>query len=235
MTAVPAGWDGRLTIECVLAGQGIDPRSRSPLMPALVAAARTALARAPALLKPAVGTRLLAVLAHDASGLVLDGGARIEGDGAARHLAGATRVLLGVCTIGPDLDRESATLLPTNPVVALALDGLGCAAVEALAAAVQNEARSAALLDGCEASTRLSPGGEGWPLEAGQRTIFAALGGGGAGVRLGESGQMWPVKSVSFALGLGRDVRHDETAECEGCGARERCRWRMAREVRGGL
>ena len=234
MDSVPPGWDSRLTFECVLAGQGIDPRSQSPVMPVLVAAARRALARAPGLLEPAAVTRLLAVRSSGAAVVLLEDGTRLAGEGPARHLAGADRVLVGACTVGAALDREAAALLPGDPVTALAIDGLGCAAVEALAAAIERQALAAARDEGCEATTALSPGGEEWPLGEGQRAIFAALGP-GAPVRLGEAGQMWPVKSISFVLGLGPGVTRHEAAECEGCGARERCRWRTARQAMGGL
>ena len=228
MASVPPGWDGRLSVECVLAGQGIDPRAVSAMMPALREAAARALPRGLALVEPFAATQLIAICSRDESGVVLEDGTRLEGEEPIRRLAGATRALLCACTIGPGIDREVAALFPEDPVLALALDGLGCAALEALAAAIRQDAREAARRDGCEVTAALAPGVEGWPLAHGQRQIFAALGP-LERLRLGESGQMWPVKSVSFVAGVGPHVKRHESEECEGCGARERCRWRTAR------
>ncbi len=75
-------------------------------------------------------------------------------------------------------------LFGADPQYALALDGLGNAAVEMLAQQVCANIGEKVQTKGWTASTPLSPGITGWPVEIGQPQIFALLDPSTAGVTL---------------------------------------------------
>jgi hypothetical protein len=196
----------------VLRGQGIDPAQARP---AIIAAAREVLDEVRALIAPAA---LYTVLP------LRDGGA-FAGPLVARALAGATRVALAVCTIGPALEeRVTALFAAGDPVRAMALDGAGVAAVGEVSHMIGERICDEGAAQGLRAGMRVSPGQEGWPIEQ-QRVLFSLLPAGRIGVRLNESCLMLPRKSVSFVVGLGPEMPADGVA-CDFCSKRERCRWR---------
>jgi hypothetical protein len=112
----------------------------------------------------------------------------------------------------------------TEPALGLALDGLANAAVVALATARVDRIRAEAHARGWGTGIQLSPGMAGWPLERGQRTLFALLPADGP-VRLSESGTMFPRKSLSMMVGVGSDLTV-WASTCDLCSSRDRCRHR---------
>ncbi len=213
--AVPAncraGFHPVLRTEHVLQGQGVDPAHAHP---AAVAAAQAVLDGAHALLAPAAVHAILPVEE-----------VAFEGPLIARALAGATQVALAICTIGPALEeRVRALFAAGDPLRAMALDGAGVAALGQVSEAVGERICEEAAAQGLHTGMRASPGQEGWPLEQ-QRMLFSLLPAERIGVRLNESCLMIPRKSVSFAVGLGPEIRADAVA-CDFCSKRERCRWR---------
>jgi cobalamin-dependent methionine synthase I len=133
-------------------------------------------------------------------------------------------VAAAVCTIGPELEKLASA--QEDLVLALALDGLGNAAVETIAQQVCQRLGEQAQTAGLEAGTPLSPGEPDWPVEVGQPQVFTLVNAEAAGVRLTEGGMMVPKKSVSFVLGIGQNM--DKTDACELCSMNERCRYRHA-------
>jgi cobalamin-dependent methionine synthase I len=113
-----------------------------------------------------------------------------------------------------------------NPLLALALDGLGNAAVEKVAQQVCARLAEQAQAKGLQASTPLSPGEPDWPVEVGQPQIFALLDPSQAGVTLTSGGMMIPQKSISFVLGVGPEMA--QTDACDVCSLKETCRYRHA-------
>lgn len=208
----------------VLRGQGIDPdRAR----PDIVAVAQDVLEEAQALLDSAALYTILPVRDFHHQTIVLDGGATFEGPLAARALAGAEEVALAVCTIGPALEEQMDHLFATDPVRAMALDGAGTAALKEISGMVVARIRDEASARGLGTGMRASPGQEGWLLWQ-QRVLFGLIPAEEIGVRLTESCLMLPRKSVSFAIGLGPEMRPDAVT-CDFCSKRERCPWRVSR------
>jgi hypothetical protein len=216
--------DVRLSLDVthILRGQGIDPdRAR----PEVVAVAQEVLPEAQTLLAPAALYITLPLRDPRHHTVILEGGAVFEGPLVARALAGATEVALAVCTIGPTLEEQVTALAAAGDLLrALVLDGAGVAAVGQLSWIVGERIREQASTRGLRIGMRASPGQEGWPIEQ-QRVLFDWVPAQKTGVRLTESCLMLPRKSISFALGLGPELRPDATA-CDFCSKRKRCRWR---------
>lgn len=219
-------WQLELTTDDILRGQGADPGILRRRRPGLVAAAAAALAEGVSLLEPAAEVHQLPVRSHRHAHLELGRG-RLSGARVVQHLAGAERVAVVVCTIGPQLEAHVSGQFDRQPLLAMALDGLGNAAVEQLAQQVCSQLAAQAEAQGLTCSTPLSPGDAGWPVEVGQAQVFGLLEQQApAGIRLTESGMMLPRKSISFVVGIGPQMAR--TKICELCDLKDRCRYRHA-------
>lgn len=216
---------------------GADPQEARRRRPALAEAAEWALREGLPLLAPAVVCRefrverlvherlVLAPAAGCGAAVGASGRGALSGPLIARELAHAERVAALVCTLGGLVDEVSAGLMESDPLLGWALDALGSAAVERLSEAACERLAQRAAAEGLQVSLPLSPGMEGWPLEEGQRQIFDLLEGDTAGVRLGASLQMEPRKSLTLALGMGREVERSGSA-CDACALKETCQFR---------
>lgn len=216
-------WFLPLTLNDVLGGQGVRPDKGH--RPALLQAAGQALAIGAPLLRPAVLMRRLAVRGLRHERLLLEDGTTLSGPLVGSALGRARHVALVLCTLGKQLEEVIASVMPDNPLLGLALDGLGTAAMEILAAQACNRVEKQAAAQGLQVSLPLSPGMEGWPLDPGQVEMFAALDGEQIGVTSNESLMMRPRKSLTFALGIGKDVTI-EGDPCNYCSLHETCRYR---------
>jgi len=215
-----------LDIEDVLRGQGIDPeRARSALM----ASAEEVVDELSGLLDPSVVYGILSVRDFHHRTIELEGGAAFEGALVARALAGAERVAVAVCTIGPGLEEQMQQLFSDDPMRAMALDGAGVAALRKLSDLVIAEVDEIAVQHGWGRGMRAQPGQEGWSIWE-QKVIFEHLPTADIGVRLTDSCLMIPRKSVSFVIGMGPDMRPDAVA-CDFCSKRDRCPWRVEAET----
>jgi hypothetical protein len=211
-----------LRAEDVLEGQGIDPgRARSGIMNS----AQKILEALPDLLEPAAIYDVFPVRSFHHKTIELDGGGTFEGPLAARALAGAEKIAVAVCTIGPALEERVHQLFADDPVQAMALDGAGVAALREVSRVIIEEVREMAAGHGWGSGMRAQPGQEGWLIWQ-QRVIFEHLPADQIGVRLTDSCLMIPRKSVSFVIGMGPDMRPDAVA-CDFCSKRERCPWRV--------
>ncbi|MEW6094328.1 MAG: hypothetical protein AB1531_10225 [Chloroflexota bacterium] len=221
-----------LSLDDILRGEGADPSASSGQRPEQVRKKRPALVRAASTaghlgftkLQPVAVIQDARVIEHRHEQISLEDGKKLTGTLVTRHLAGAERVAAAVCTIGPELEKLAAA--QEDFVLALALDGLGNAAVEAVAQQVCQRLAEQAQAAGLEAGTPLSPGEPDWPAEVGQPQIFSLADPARAGVRLTEGGMMVPKKSVSFILGIGQNM--EKADACELCSMNERCRYRHA-------
>jgi hypothetical protein len=221
---VISDWQLPLEVDLILRGQGADPavlRSRSP---AIVEAAERALRDAGPLLAPQVGYERFTVRGLRHEHVLVEGGRVLTGPLVAQHLQGASTVVAAVCTIGEWIDEAVSTAIADDPVFGLALDGLGSAAVEALAAAAAGRFEAEAAAQGLEATIPLSPGMVGWPVEEGQPQIFDLIDPAEAGVRLTSTWMMIPRKSVSFVMGTGAHV-HTTARTCDYCSLKDTCRY----------
>jgi hypothetical protein len=227
-TALPPNiertWRRSLDVNAVLRAQGADPDMARRRSPRLVALAERALRDGVPLLAPSVVQCRYRVERASHGGIRVEGGAVLTGDLVTPELGGAKAVVILAVTAGEGISELAVSRMRAEPALGLALDGLGSAAAEALAnasvAAVVAGARSL----GWSAGPPLSPGMIGWPLETGQRELFALLPDGGP-IRFTCPGMMRPLKSLSMVVGVGPGVpTHAST--CDYCAAHARCRHR---------
>jgi hypothetical protein len=106
----------------------------------------------------------------------------------------------------------------------LALDGVGSAAVEALANAACRYFEEQAAGEGWQTSIPLSPGMIDWPLVEGQPQIFHLLENEPLEVELTNSYIMLPRKSLTMVLGAGPEMTAAGRT-CDFCSLREVCRY----------
>ena len=215
-----------LGVDDILRGQGCDPeiiRNRKPL---LILAAERAHTEGLILLHPVALTQEIVVHTHRHECIFLEGGGMLTGPLVTRHLAGAQRLVAAVCTIGPELEKAVSQLLSQDPLYALALDGLGNAAVEILAQQVCARIGDQVQAEGLQTSTPLSPGSPEWPVEVGQPQIFSLLDPSRVAISLTSGGMMLPKKTMSFIVGLGLQMSQADL--CEVCSLKATCRYQHA-------
>jgi hypothetical protein len=209
-------------VDAVLRGQGADASILRSRRPNLVKVAEDAMHESYSLLHPRVIYQDLPVQGWLHQRLLLEGGRKLESKLIAQHLAGSTRLIVMLVTIGDALEQQVSQIWDKNMVYALALDGAGSAAVEALAnAACQYFEQQAAEL-GLQASIPLSPGMVDWAVSDGQPQIFQLLGEAGALVQLTPSCIMVPKKSLTMVMGLG-DHMQSSGKTCDYCNMRLTC------------
>ncbi len=216
-------WQLSLSVDDLLHGQGMDPEVVRKSKPLLRLIAERVLAEGFNLIHPVALTCGTAVREFRHERIFLEGGSILTGPLVTRHLSGAQRVVAAICTIGPELEQAVTHLLGEDPLYALALDGLGNAAVDLLAQGICARIGEQVQADGLQASTPLSPGNPEWPVEIGQQQIFALLDPSQAGVTLTSGGMMLPKKSMSFIVGLGKEM--SQAGMCEVCSLKETCRY----------
>lgn len=223
-------WDLRISADDVLRGQGADPAVTRARRPLLAERAEAALAMAQPLLRPVVLHSELRVVAHDAELLELENGPFACGPWVAARLVAAERLVVAVCTVGEALETAVARTFPEDPVTALALDGVGSAAIEKLASQACRRFQAQARREGLRGVVHCWPGASEWPTEMAQPQVFGLLDPDfdvGGEVRLLPSFVMRPLKSLTLLLGLTREPVPAEH-ECDICAVRGSCRYRAA-------
>jgi hypothetical protein len=223
-------WNLQLTTDQVLRAQGADPDTIRSRRPALVSTTEVAISRGQPLMRPQVLYKKYKVkhFVHERLELIPDdtkqGNYSLSGQLIAEHLTQAHEVIVILCTIGSDLDNTVSSLFNVDPIAALALDGVGSAAVEMLAIQACNYFEIQAKNDSYNTSIPLNPGMIGWPLDAGQLQIFSLLDCEEIQVSLTESCMMIPQKSLSLVLGIGTDLSAIGST-CEYCSLKGICRY----------
>lgn len=223
-------WELKLNVDDVFRAQGADPDVLRQRRPALIQSTEKAIALGSSLLHPCVlyeeypvekfVHERLELSAHQSK----DGKYRLSGPLIAQHLASAQSVIVMVCTIGNELDESVSSLFKVDPVVAVALDGVGSAAVEMLAIQACNYFEAQALDKGLKTSMPLNPGMVGWPVEKGQPEIFTLLDSEAIQVSLTESCMMVPNKSLSMVLGIGSELSATGSS-CDYCNLKGVCKY----------
>lgn len=211
-------------VDSVLRGQGADPEVIRKRSPRLVETAARALEEGRALLEPQTLVRQFDVDALRHERLVLENGHRLSGTLISEHLGPATRVTVLLCTVGQALEKRSSEVSAEDMVYGLALDGVGSAAVEALANTACRYFEDQAKEAGLQSSIPISPGMVGWPVELGQPEIFSILEPAQINVTLSEYGVMIPRKSLTMVLGAGPTMKTGGRT-CDFCAMRETCRY----------
>jgi hypothetical protein len=216
-------WEIPLNVEQVLRAQGSDPAVIQNRSPQITALAERALREGTPLLEPAVVFQDYRIRGINHERVLLSEGAYLAGKGVAGLLAPAKKLAVVVCTIGLTLETYLSAILHADPGFGLALDGLGTAAVEALAVNACSYLGEGVAKDGMQATLPFSPGMEGWPAGRGQEQVFRLVDAERIGVRLNESGAMTPQKTLSFVIGFGPDVESGGRV-CDYCSMRLSCR-----------
>lgn len=220
--SLPLAIDGRQ----VLRLQGYKKATDVPT-PEVLAIRDEALREAQSQIRPRYAFEKFPVTAVSEEAVVLAGDIRLAIAGAARRWGPIREVGLGVCTIGEGLERRVDELLARREFpVAFMLDSAGWVAVEALANELGNWICNRLIAEGIKATPRLSPGFTGWDIWD-QRVLFRVLPAQAIGVRINEYCVMIPGKSLSFGMGLGPEVRVDQTHKCRRCDL-EDCAYRLA-------
>jgi len=120
----------------------------------------------------------------------------------AKHLKGAKRIALFVCTIGSELPSKVNEYAVRGEIArATILDAVGSEAAEALAEKIDELIKAKAKQEGFSAVRRFSPGYGDWTLFD-QAKILKILKAGRLGVRLTKGCIMVPEKSVTACIGL---------------------------------
>lgn len=217
-------WRHALDADAVLRGQGADPAVVRARSARLVEFAQHALERGLPLLDPWVAERRHSIERADRLEIRVQGGGTLSGEAVVRELGSAREIVVLAVTVGERIARLATALMPTEPALGLAIDGLGNAAVDALANAIVARVRAEALTRAWSAGVQVSPGMVGWPLERGQRDLFSLLPDDGP-VRLSDIGMMSPRKSLSMVIGVGPGMMADAST-CDFCSSHDRCRHR---------
>ena len=223
-------WKLELTVDKVLRAQGADPQVIRARRPKIVQSTEQAILRGLPLLQPRVLYEKFAVkgLTHERLELIghnsNHGKYYLSGPLITQHLARAKEVMLILCSVGKELDDTVSSLFSSDPMVALALDGVGSAAVEDLGLQACNYFELQASETGLKTTMPLNPGMIGWPVEVGQPQIFSLLDCEEIQVSLTDAWMMVPNKSLSMVLGLGEDVAVYGSA-CEYCNLKGVCNY----------
>jgi hypothetical protein len=219
-----------LDVDAVLRGQGADPAILRARRPALVKLAQQALDEGLPLVEQSVFVREFDVEGVRHERLLLSGGAQLSGKLIAQHLGQARKLYVLLCTLGGSLDQYADEMMSESPVYALAIDGVGSAAVEALANAACRHLEDQAAALGWKSSIPLSPGMIDWPVDEGQPQIFRLLEAGEPDsattlpARLTASYMMTPRKSLTMVVGVGPDLKMGGRT-CDFCNLRDVCRY----------
>ncbi len=217
-------WELRLNLDQVLRSMGV-PLTAQSRSSAATKLAERALREGLPLVSPVVAYCRRAVVSVGHEQITLRGGGSLTGKLVARHLAPSQGVLLIVATIGAKLEERIAEVLKHDTAYALALDGFGNTATEALAVAACHHFSEVATTEGICTTIPLSPGMIGWSVEIGQREIFALLDTKAIGLELTSSDLMIPRKSLSMVIGMGPEAMAGVDT-CEYCAMGSTCRYR---------
>lgn len=227
-------WNLKITVDAALRAQGADPEVTRARRPLIVERTEAALEIARPLLEPVVLYDEFPVAGHRADSLQLDRGTLACGPWVADRLRNAERLVAGVCTIGDELEHEVMRLFEGDAVTALALDGIGTAALESLTAQACRRIQSRGRAEGLRGVVHCWPGVRDWPVEEAQPLIFGLFDPDdeiGGLVRLLPSMVMQPLKSLTLFLGLTAEAVPFEH-ECDICAVGTSCRYRAARARR---
>lgn len=223
---IKTDWPIQLTVEDVFRIQHTDIETIRKRRPAIVEMTEKGVLQTAGLFHPEAIYQRLRVKQIDPEGLTLEGGYRLSSPFLSKQLEGAEEVVVAICTIGDAVENLATELMAQNKhVEGYAIDSAGIVAigqvVDQFYASLEVEAKS----EGKQISHRFSPGLPAWPVPQGQPEVFSVLEKINSSVQLCSSMQMIPVKSLSFVVGIGKNlVRRGN--ECAVCGMRDRCTFR---------
>ena len=135
------------------------------------------------------------------------------------QLKEASHLLVGVVTIGDFLEKKVSKLFSQGEYPrALALDAVGTVAVENFSREVRKLIRKEVKEQGFKTSRHFSPGYGDWEVSQ-QDIIFKSIPADNIGVRLTEGYMMLPQKSLSWVIGVGKEIitPSEEDNNCANC------------------
>ena len=141
----------------------------------------------------------------------------------------AKYLVVAVCTIGPSLEKQVTDYTHQGePLRGLLLDGIGSAAVDALAQDACKRIADKAASIGYQASGPINPGMPGLPIKE-QRQLLKMVSAREIGVSLTSSGIMVPLKSTSMVMGIGPKMNTWTQAEvCAKCNLGRACPYKIS-------
>jgi len=184
------------------------------------------------LLEPAIAYEIYSITGVRHNKLGLESKAALHGPLLPSVLDEAKHLAVVVCTIGSKLEEKVADYLDKDePLRGLLMDGIGSAAVDALAQQACNLVKHEAALHGYQASSPFNPGMPGFPISE-QWQMFRLVPVEKIGVSLTSSGVMVPRKSTSMVIGIGLQmVTWTEPEVCARCGLNKTCHYRVDARV----
>ena len=206
-----------------------------PARPALLAAAKEAVAMSEELIAPAVVYDEFLVRDVVGEQVILSANSHPKRQDERRLtigpkidlLAPAGRLMVTVYTIGPALETQVRELYRAGEdLLAFMLDSVGVLALGAVGEVLRCMAEERASESGWGVSPALSPGSlVGWPVQ-GQREVCALLPLEKIGVQLNSYCVLEPHKSVSMVIGLGLNYPSSHVGSvCRYCSLADSC-WR---------
>jgi hypothetical protein len=211
--------------DAVLRGQGANPAAIRLRSPKLVEYARNALQDGLQYLEPQVLYKKLEMKSVSHEKIILENGKKLSGPLIVKHLCKADYIVLFLCTIGVRLEEYTSSVIKEKVAYGFALDGVGSAAVEAIANAACKFFEDRAEQNGLQASITLNPGMIGWEVKDGQPEIFDILDASQLNVRLLPSGLMTPRKSLTMVMGFGPDMEQGGKT-CDYCAMSATCKYK---------
>jgi hypothetical protein len=142
-------------------------------------------------------------------------------------LKGTSYLAFGLSTIGNQLEEKVVELFAKNEYPkAMALDAVGTVASKFLSNYIQSVICQEAKEQNFQTTKYFSPGSGDWNISQ-QKNIFQIIPAGKIGVKLTESYMMIPKKSLSWVIGMGKEIiipsKGDDS--CKTCLA-ENCQFR---------
>ncbi len=219
-----------ITPEMVIRGQGADPEIIRFRNPQLYETAIQAVQVGVQLLQPFVWIMSSFISASEPKRIRLADGFSLNGEGIVRTLGKAEIIILGVFSIGNQLEMYGKGIWESDPVLSLALDGLGTIAVDQLAAKSCNRVQENYSQNRELGFFHTSPGGLDWPLEPGQEDVFNYLKPPIDKIRILQGGQMVPRKSISMAIGIGKHIK-TKSRSCDTCSRSDHCLYQSRKSI----
>lgn len=206
-----------LNEELIWRGQG---RRTDQIRPVLRELAQMALNEAIPRLAPRGAYVWVNVADFTPGRLLLDDGRELHGEHVDR-LAGAEKIALAACTIGPAVDEKIKELISTDLALAAMLDTAGSTAVDNISFELCRRLSAEIKGTGLGMTRPFWPGDNAWPL-ADQQIILDLLPANELRMSVSEENILFPHKSLTMIFAAGSDLLN-LASSCAACPACYRC------------
>jgi cobalamin-dependent methionine synthase I len=192
--------------EDVLRGVGLNRMDSSRKFRLLESKTEIALQTALEKIQPIALLRKIRVQEVNTHQVCLEDGSVFSNRELSHLLTGAEHIVVAICSIGAILEDYSTSFMKSDMLLALALDGLGNAAVENIVQQVCKRLDEESDSANRQTTSPICPGIQGWSVDIGQPQLFSLVDAGKAGITLTDGMMMHPKKSISFIIGIGQDL-----------------------------